>query len=140
MVIKSFEINYKGNKETIEYETELTFGETESIINQSIDLTDIQHPKIKIGPFRINILLKTLRKAPFSFKADIAIKALPNKLVNEILDHIMEDYPLINFLGDWMKSFMGSEVENELPSEPTPSAQPSSDGQSEKQMSTEPSS
>ena len=38
MVIKSFEIDYQGNKETVEYETELSFGDTEAIINQSLDL------------------------------------------------------------------------------------------------------
>ena len=140
MVIKSFEVCYKGNKETIEYETELSFGETEAIINTAIDLTDIQKPKVKIGPFRINILMKTLRKAPFQFKSDQFVKALPNKLVNNILDHIMQDYPLVNFLGDWMTSFMGSVEENDLPSEPTPSVQPSSDGPKEKQTTTEPSS
>ena len=59
MVRKSFEIDYKGNKETVEYETELSFGETESIINQSLDLSDINKPKIKLGNFRMQILLKT---------------------------------------------------------------------------------
>ena len=48
MVIKSFEVCYKGNKETIEYETELSFGETEAIINTAIDLTDIQKPKVNL--------------------------------------------------------------------------------------------
>ena len=129
-------VNFNGKQEEISYETELTFGETEQIINQSIDLTDIQHPKVKIGPFRINILMKALRKAPFSFLAEISVKALPNNLVNEILDHIMEDYPLVNFLGAWMTSFMGSEVESESPSVPTPSAPPSTDGQKPKQTST----
>lgn len=137
MAIKSFQIDYKGQKETVEYETELSFGETESIINQSIDLSDIQHPKLKIGNFRMQILLKTLRVAPFPFKTDLSIKAVSNKTINEILDHIMEDYPLVNFLGDWMTSFMGSEVVNESVSESMPSAQPNTDGQNEKLTSTE---
>ena len=51
MVIKSFEIDYNGNKETIEYETCLSFGDTEAIINQSLDLSDIQKPKVKLGNF-----------------------------------------------------------------------------------------
>ncbi len=140
MVLKSFMIDFNGKQEEVSYETELTFGETEQIINQSIDLTDIQHPKVKIGPFRINILMKALRKAPFSFLADISVKAQPNSVINAILDKVMEDYPLVNFLGDWMTSFMGSEVESELPSELTPSAQPSTDGPKKKQTSTEQSS
>jgi len=138
MAIKSFEICYKDQKETVEYETELSFGETETIINQSLDLTDIQKPKVKIGIFRVQILLKTLRKAPFPYKAEASIKAIKNSVINEILDHIMQDYPLVNFLGDWMMSFMGSMEENELQLESTPSVQSSSDGPKEKQTSTEP--
>ena len=74
MAIKTFDITYDGNHEEIQYETELSFGETEAIINQSLDLTDIQRPKVKLGNFRMQIVLKTLRKAPFNFKTDLAIK------------------------------------------------------------------
>ena len=136
MVIKSFTISYKGKQEPVEYETELTFGETEAIINSSLDLTDIQKPRVKLGNFRMQILLKTLRKAPFGYRTDLQLKGVSNKVMNDVLDHIMEDYPLVNFLGDWMRSFMGSEEENESPSEPTPSVQSSSGGPKKKQMNT----
>ena len=76
MAIKSFEIDYEGNKETVEYETELSFGDTEIIINQSLDLSDIQQPKVKLGAFRKLILLKTLRKAPFPFKVEASINGV----------------------------------------------------------------
>jgi hypothetical protein len=140
MVIKSFKIDYRGQKEVVEYETELSFGETESIINTSIDLSDIQKPKVRLGNFRMQILLKTLRKAPFSFKTDLSIKGVPNKTANDILDQIMKDYPLVNFLGDWMTSFMGSQEEKEPQSEPTHSVQSNTDGPKEKQTNTEQSS
>jgi len=58
----------------------------------------------------------------------------------KVLEEITKDFPLVDFLGDWMMSFMGSQVENESPSELTPSVQSSSDGQNEKQTSTEQSS
>jgi len=140
MVLKSFEIDYKGNKETIEYETELSFGETEAIINNSIDLSDINKPKIKIANYRKLLLQKSLRKAPFQFKTEQQINAVSNRIMQEVLSEITKEFPLVDFLGDWMMSFMGSPEESESPSEPTPSVQSSSDGQSEKQMSTEPSS
>jgi|TARA_R100000951_G_scaffold40518_1_gene34323 hypothetical protein len=140
MAIKSFLVDYKGSKETVEYETELSFGETEGIINQSLDLTDIQHPKVKIGNFRMQILLKTLRKAPFSYANEIVLKSIPNNTINSILDHIMQDYPLVNFLGDWMTSFMGSEEVKEQLSDSTPTVQSNSDGQKKKQTNTVPSS
>lgn len=138
MAIKSFEINYEGNKETVEYETELSFGDTEIIINQSLDLSDIQKPKVKLGAFRKLILLKTLRKAPFPFKVEASINGVSNKVINDILDHIIQDYPLVNFLGDWMTSFIGSPEENEQQSESTPSVLSSSDGPSEKPTNTPP--
>ena len=138
MTIKSFEIDYQGKKETVEYETELSFGDTEAIINQSLDLSDIQKPKVKIGNFRKLIILKTLRKAPFPFKVEASINGVSNKVINDILDHIIQDYPLVNFLGDWMTSFIGSPEENEQQSESTPSVPSSSDGPSEKPTNTPP--
>jgi len=140
MVIKSFEIDYKGKKETVEYETELNFGETEAIINNSIDLSDVNKPKLKLANYRKLLVLKALRKAPFPFKNEMQINGVSNKVIQRVLEEITKDFPLVDFLGDWMMSFMGSQEENESLSEPTPSVQSSSDGQNEKQMSTEPSS
>lgn len=136
MVLKTFEVCYKGTKSTIEYETELNFGETEELVNKSVDLTDINKPKIKLGDFRSLILLKTLKKAPFPFTNIAHIRNQPSKLVNEILDHIMEDMPLADFLGDWMTSFMGSKVENNSASESTDTVQLDSDGPKKKQTNT----
>jgi hypothetical protein len=140
MVIKSFEIDFKGNKETVEFETELSFGETETIINKSIDLSDVNKPKLNLANYRKLLLLKTLRKAPFGFKNELVLNSVSAKVMNKVLEHITAEFPLVDFLGDWMMSFMGSQEENESLSEPTPSVQSSSDGQKEKQTSTEPSS
>jgi hypothetical protein len=137
-MIKSFEICYKGKPETIEYETELTFGETEALVNKSIDLSDINKPKINLGNFRILILTKALRKAPWTLGNENFIKSQPSSIINQVLDHLMEDYPLADFLGDWMTSFMGSQVESDSVSEPTPTVQPDSDGPKRKQTNTKP--
>ena len=88
----------------------------------------------------MQILLKTLRKAPFSYANEIVLKSIPNNTINSILDHIMQDYPLVNFLGDWMTSFMGSEEVKEQLSDSTPTVQSNSDGQKKKQTNTVPSS
>ena len=140
MVLQSFEIDFKGKKETVEFETELSFGDTELIINKSVDLTDVNKPKINIANYRKLLLLKTIRTAPFTFKNEQQINAVPNKTMNIVLENISKEYPLVNFLGDWMTSFMGSVEESDSPSEPTPSVQPSSDGPKKKQTTTEPSS
>lgn len=140
MVIKSFEIDYRGNKETIEYETELNFGDTEAIINKSIDLSDINKPKINVGNFRKMIVMKALRKAPFAYQNEVALNTVPNKTIQKVLEEISKDYPLVNFLGDWMMSFVGSAEDSESLLEPTPSAPSNSDGPKKKQTNTEQSS
>jgi hypothetical protein len=136
MGIKSFEVCYKGSPATIEYETELTFGETEGIIQQSIDLSDINKPKIKLKEFRMAILLKTIKKAPWQVGNANYVNAQPNAVINQVLEHIMQDYPLADFLGEWMTSFMGSTMESDSVSESTPTVQSDSDGPKEKQTST----
>ena len=62
MALKSFEIDWEQGKETIEYEDDLTFGELEEIINQSVDLSDVSKPKVNLPKYRINVLSKVLRK------------------------------------------------------------------------------
>ena len=135
MVIKSFEIDFNGKKETIEYENELTFGETEDIVNRSVDMSDINKPKIKLADFRMMILAKTLKKAPFPIDNIAHIRNQKSKVINDVLEHIMEDLPLADFLGDWMTSFVGSQVVSDLPLEPMPIVPLDSDGQSDKQTS-----
>ena len=44
MTIQSFEIEFEGKQETIEYEDDLKFGELEAILNQCLDLSDVTKP------------------------------------------------------------------------------------------------
>ena len=46
MVLIPIKITYNGKDETVEFEDSLTFGETESLISGSVDLTDVTKPKI----------------------------------------------------------------------------------------------
>ena len=46
-MIKSFKIDYNGVKEPIEYEDDITFGELEAILNQCLDMTEVNKPKVK---------------------------------------------------------------------------------------------
>ena len=113
MALKSFEIDWEGRKETIEYEDDLTFGELESIINSCVDLTDVTKPKVKIPEYRQTILLKVIRKAPFEIGSAVAIRNMKATVAKQIISGVMRDYPLAKYLEDWMMTFMGSEKENE---------------------------
>ena len=109
MVLKSFEIDWEQGKETIEYEDDLTFGELEEIINQSVDLSDVSKPKVNLPKYRINVLSKVLRKAPFPIGNKDAVNAIKSKVAKKIIVEVMKDYPLMQFLEDWMVTFVGTQ-------------------------------
>ena len=120
MVLKTFEIDWKdGEKATIEYEDDLTFGELENIINQSIDLTDVSKPKVNIPKYRMNILTKVLKKAPFTINDPAAIRNLKAGVAKQIISEVMKDYPLMRFLEDWMVTFVGTQGAANLPTPST---------------------
>ena len=121
MVIKSFEIDYEGAKQGVEYEDDLTFGELENIVNQSVDLSDIAKPKVNIPKYRMNILTKVIRKAPFPINDAVAIRNLKAGTAKQIISEVMKDYPLMRFLEDWMVTFVGTQGAANLPTQSTTS-------------------
>ena len=128
MVLKSFEIDWEGKKEMIEYEDDLTFGELENIVNQSVDLSDVAKPKVNIPKYRINILTKVIKKAPFPTNDIVAIRNLKSKVAKGIISEVMKDYPLMRFLEDWMVTFVGTQGAVSLPTESTSSLPKASAG------------
>lgn len=112
MVIKSFEIDYEGNKETIEYEDDLTFGELEAVLNATVDMSDVSRPKVKIPEYRQEILMKVLRKAPFKIADRVAIRNLRSSVAKQIIEGVMVDFPLAKYLEDWMITFVGTDSKN----------------------------
>jgi hypothetical protein len=109
MTIQSFEIDYEGVKETIEYEDDLTFGELEAILNQCLDLSDVTKPKVDLPQYRQSILLKTIRKAPFEAGSLPVLRNLRTSVVNQVLKGVLKDYPLVTFLEGWVRTFVGNE-------------------------------
>ena len=53
MAIKSFEIDWKGSNEIIEYEDDLTYGELDGILQNCIDLGDLNKPKVDLSLIHI---------------------------------------------------------------------------------------
>ena len=128
MVIKTFEIDWEGKKEVIEYEDDLTFGELENIVNQSVDLSDVTKPKVNIPKYRMAVLTKVIRKAPFPVNDEVAIRNLKSGMAKQIISEVMKDYPLMRFLEDWRVTFVGTQDLTSLPTESTTSLPKVSDG------------
>ena len=128
MTLKTFEIDWEGSKATIEYEDDLTFGELESIINQSVDLSDVSKPRVNIPVYRLNIMTKVITKAPFPINDINAIKSLKSKTGKKIIGEVMKDYPLMQFLEDWMVTFVGTPHLMNTPTESTTISPKPSDG------------
>ena len=113
MALKTFQIDYNGEKAVIEYEDDLKFGELESIVSRAVDLSDPSKPKVNIPQYRIDIVQKVLRKAPFKTGDLVAIRNQPNSVITQIISGVMKDFPLGKYLGDWVETFAGSLPENE---------------------------
>jgi hypothetical protein len=112
-MIKTFTIDWEGAKETVEYEDDITFGELEGILNQCLDVTQIQDPKVNLPLYRELILTTVLRKAPFEVRDVAAIKNLPSSVAKKIMKEVMKDYPLAKYLEEWVETFVGQELQDQ---------------------------
>jgi hypothetical protein len=123
MTLKTFDIDWEGTPETIEYEDDITYGEMESILSNSIDLSDVSKPKVNIPQYRTHVLLKVLRKAPFKTGDAVALRNIKQKQASLIMKEVMKDYPLAKYLGDWVETFTGSVIETDQDTQSTISVQ-----------------
>ena len=121
-------ITYNGKEDTIEFESSLTFGETEQLIGSSVDLTDISKPKIDLGKYRMNLLVLTIKKAPFTIGDMTTIKMLDSKVVKSMLKEITKVHPLAGYIEDWMETFQTYEEPSSSPTVSTTVVPPNSDG------------
>jgi hypothetical protein len=128
MVLKPITITYKGGDAIVEFEESLTFGETESLISGSVDLSDITKPKIDLSKYRINLLVTTIKKAPFKVGDITTIKMLDSKVVKHMLREITKIHPLASYIEDWMETFQVFEEENNSSTESTITVPSSSAG------------
>ena len=124
MTLKQFEIDWEGRKEIIEYEDDLTFGELEAILANSIDVSDITKPKVNIPEYRMAIMIKVLKKAPFKTGDAVAIRNLKSSIAKKVMKEVMKTFPLAKFLEDWVESFTGSVSETDSATISTTSVPP----------------
>ena len=128
LAIQSFTIKYEGKKEVIEYEDDLTFGELEGILSKSVDLSDVTKPKVNLPEYRMSILLKVLRKAPFKVNDVTTLNNLKSSVVTDVLRGVLKQFPLSKFLVQWMGSFIGLPDDLKIDQSTTTSLQQNSAG------------
>jgi len=128
MALIPVKIIYNGKEDTIEFEDSLTFGETESLISGSVDLTDISKPKIDLSKYRMNLLVLTIKKAPFKIGDITTIKMLDSKVVKGMLKEITKIHPLSTYIEDWMETFQTYEDQSSSDTQSTTVVPPNSDG------------
>ena len=130
MAVKSFEIDWNGTPETVEYEDDITFGELENILNKCLDMTKVNEPKVNIPLYRQLITSTVIVKAPFAIKDVTAIRNLKASVAKKIMQEVMRDYPLMKYLEEWVETFVGEEIDTSQAY--TTSLQESSGGQKSK--------
>lgn len=128
MALIPVKIIYNDKEDTIEFEDSLTFGETEALISGSVDLADISKPKIDLSKYRMNLLVLTIKKAPFKTGDITTIKMLDSKVVKGMLREITKVHPLAAYIEDWMETFQSYEEENNSSIPSTTVVPPNSDG------------
>jgi len=128
MVLIPVKITYNDKEDTIEFEDSLTFGETESLIGSSVDLSDITKPKIDLSKYRMNLLVLTIKKAPFKTGDITTIKMLDSKVVKSMLREITKVHPLAAYIEDWMETFQSYEDLNNSSTRSTTVVPPNSAG------------
>ena len=113
-MIKSFEIPWDNDtKETVSYEDDITFGELEAILNQCLDMTQVNEPKVNLPLYRQLILTAVITKAPFAIKEVASIRNLRASVAKTIMKEVMKDYPLAKYLEEWVETFVGQEIVEE---------------------------
>jgi hypothetical protein len=113
-MIKSFEIPWDNDtKETVSYEDDITFGELEAILNQCLDMTQVNEPKVNLPLYRQLILTAVITKAPFKVKEVASIRNLKASVAKTIMKELMRDYPLAKYLEEWVETFVGQDIVEE---------------------------
>jgi|TARA_R110000824_G_scaffold340252_2_gene526769 hypothetical protein len=119
MALIPVKIQYKNKEEIVEFEDSLSFGQTEKLINDSVDLSDVSKPKIDLALYRMNLLVMTIKTAPFKTGDITTLNMLNGKLVRGILKEIVKSHPLTTYIEDWMETFISSEELNKLDTQST---------------------
>ena len=132
MALVPIKITYKDKEEIVEFEDSLNFGETEKLINDSVDLSDVTKPKIDLARYRLNLLVMTIKKAPFKTGDITTLNMMDGNIVRGMLREIVKVHPLTTYIEDWMETFISSEALKSLDTQYTTTVPASSGGTKKK--------
>tara|TARA_R110000744_G_scaffold5573_4_gene19864 strand:- start:1947 stop:2339 length:393 start_codon:yes stop_codon:yes gene_type:complete len=113
-MIKSFTVDINGAPEKIEYEDDITFGQLENILNKCLDMTEFQKPKVNLPLYRQLILTTVITKAPFELHEEASIRNLKVSVAKKIVQEVMKDYPLAKYLEEWVETFVGETLQEQM--------------------------
>ena len=80
------------------------FGKFEEIIKKCANFSEGTNPVNNVQTYRMEILLNTLKKAPFEI-SEQGLNGLGYKEVTAIAEKVLAAYPLGNYLNQMMKPF-----------------------------------
>jgi len=132
MALLPIKIQYNKKEEVVEFEDSLSFGDTEKLVNESVDLSDVTKPKIDLAKYRMNLLVMTIKKAPFKIGDITTLNMMDGKIVRAILKEIVKIHPLTVYIEDWMETFISSEDLNNSDTQSTTTVPASSVGTKQK--------
>jgi len=104
MVLKTFSIKFKDATQEIQFEDDMPFGRFEEIIKKCSNFREGTNPVDNVQNYRREILLGTLKKAPFEISEE-GLNGLGYKEVTAIAEKVLAAYPLGNYLSQMMKPF-----------------------------------
>ena len=132
MALIPIKIIWKDKEEIVEFEDSLSFGQTEKLVNDSVDLSDVTKPKIDLARYRMNLLVITIKKAPFKTGDITTLNMMNGKIVRGMLKEIVKVHPLTTYIEDWMETFISSEALMNSDTQSTTTVPASSDGTKKK--------
>jgi hypothetical protein len=105
----SFEIDYNGTSETVEFLDDLAWGDTQKILKASVDISNPQSISINIQLYQQMVLQAAITKAPFDVKNLTTLNKLPSKVVNKIMGEVMKVFPLETLVQPWVTAMTGQD-------------------------------
>lgn len=127
-------VPFKGKDTEFEIKTELSFGDVDSLMDKCATVDETTgEPKLSMSRFRMGLLVKALVKAPFNINEPV-INSIAYKDIKPLIQAVSRKFPFQNYLTDWMETYLGTELSNEIDIPSTDSVQQISDGTKKKSI------
>jgi len=105
----TFDVEINGQQETIEFKDDLSWGDTQRILKQCVDITDPKSIKVNIALYQQMILQAAVTKSPIDVKNLTQLNQLPAKTVTKIMSEVMKLFPLETLITPWITAMTGED-------------------------------